>query len=88
MERRAPALINTPLQRGAYAVMEMRTVSTVSYAPPKPLKRFGAERPVNTPLKRGVNEKQLRRRDAFFNLPHNRSLRLVSQHPEVTQGGD
>ena len=51
------ALINTPLQRGAADGSEIETVSTVSTARGKPLKRFSAQASPSTPLKRGVNEK-------------------------------
>ena len=61
---RSTNLINTPLQRGVYATKAVETVSTVSTACEKPLKRFLLSIPPDTPLKRGVNERELPQRRA------------------------
>ena len=49
--------INTSLQRGVRAGSEIETVSTVSSANAKPLKRFSGRTVSSTPVNRGVNEK-------------------------------
>src|SRR4051812_33265364 len=48
--------INTPLQWGDSGIPRGKTASAVSPDSEKPLKRFNARRPPNTPLKPGVNE--------------------------------
>jgi len=57
-------LISTPLQRGVSASDEVRTVSTVSTAREKPLKRFLLSSRPDTPLKRGANERERPQRQA------------------------
>src|SRR6266542_4317850 len=56
--RRSTGLINTPLQRGVCASNVEETVSTVSTAFEKPLKRFLLSIRPDTPLKRGANERR------------------------------
>ncbi len=56
-------LINTPLQRGDQARTEglNPALSGVSTGREKPLKRFGVLERLDTPLKRGVNERACNR---------------------------
>ena len=62
--------INTRLQSGVIAQRRIKTVSTVSPQPEKPLKRFFlVHSPAITPLKRGANESSARRRFPFSFLP-------------------